>query len=294
MFSGHFVAIVTPFNDGCVDFDSLKKLVDVHVEAKTDGLVLLGTTGERSSLSEEEERQIIKRAIDWSDRQLSVVVGTGCNDTQKSVERTRQAMELGADGCLVVVPYYNKPPVRGIIAHYKSIADVGLPVIAYHHPGRTGVRLNANDLKLIMQIDGVVALKEASGDLELCSELLDYGASLLCGDDHLTLEMMKMGAAGTISVVGNVIPRVWTEMVHACKAGSWDVAEERFKMCRCLLNALNTEVNPIAIKCAMSCLGLCGNELRLPLVTASSDSKKAMQDALLTFDRLDKSVELFS
>ncbi|MCB1117923.1 MAG: dihydrodipicolinate synthase family protein, partial [Chlamydiia bacterium] len=211
---------------------------------------------------------------------------------KKSVERTRRAMELGANGCLVVVPYYNKPPVRGILAHYKAIASVGLPVIAYHHPGRTGVRLNSSEWKEILQIDGVVALKEASGDLGLCQQLLNGGARLLCGDDHLTLEMMQMGAIGTISVVGNVIPSVWTGMVHACKAGNWDVAAEKLDMCHGLLNALNTEVNPIAIKCVMSCLGFCENELRLPLVTAGADSEKAIRDALLTFNRLNKSVEL--
>lgn len=292
MFKGHFVAVVTPFGDGCVDYGALKRLVDMHIEAKTDGLVLLGTTGERSSLSGEEELQVIKRVIEWSDRRLSVVVGTGCNDTQKSVERSRRAMDLGADGCLVVVPYYNKPPVRGIVAHYKAIANVGLPVIAYHHPGRTGVRLGVDDWKCILQIDGVVALKEASGDLNLCQELLDAGANLICGDDHLTLEMMKMGASGTISVVGNVIPGVWTEMVGACKAENWDVAAEKLSMCQGVLEALNIEVNPIAIKCAMSCLGLCENELRLPLVTARCESEKVIQDALLAFDRLDKSVEL--
>ncbi len=292
MFAGHFVAVVTPFRRGHVDYNALKSLVDMHIEAKTGGLVLLGTTGERAALTEEEERQVIERVIKWTDKRSSVVVGSGCNDTQKSVERTQKAMDLGADGCLVVVPYYNKPPIRGIAAHYEAIARVGLPVIAYHHPGRTGLRLSSNEWKQILQIDGVVALKEASGDLGLCQELLKGGVRLLCGDDHLTLEMMKMGAVGTISVIGNVIPGVWTEMVHACKSKNWDVAAEKLDMCQGLLKALSVEVNPIAIKCALSCLGLCEHELRLPLVTASCDSEKAIQDALLTFDCLNKSVEL--
>ena len=291
MFTGHLVALITPFRNGAVDYQALEAILQQHAES-TDGVVLLGTTGERASLTLDEQKNIIQAVVKQVNGCIPVIVGTGCNCTGKSVEMTKVAQSLGADGCLVVIPYYNKPPLRGILAHYAAIAGVGLPVIAYHHPGRTGVRLEVNEWQEVLAIEGVVALKEASGDLELAKTLIDAGTSILCGDDHLTCDMMKMGAAGTISVIGNVIPAHWTKMVHACKAGKIDEAKALFASCQELLEALSAEVNPIPIKCAVHLAGLCENELRLPLVPALQAVQEQISRALLAFNRCDESIEL--
>lgn len=278
MIQGHLVALVTPFRRGILDLKSLESMVLHQISSGVGGLVVLGTTGERAALSEQEQQAAIECVVSAAKERVPIIVNTGCNNTARSCLATKNAQALGADGCLAVVPYYVKPPLRGIIAHYQAISDVGLPVIAYHHPGRTGVRLDAHAWKEILSLPNLVGLKEASGDLELVKALSGY--DVFCGDDCHLVEMIRAGCAGTISVVGNLIPKEWTELVDVCLNKQWAEAERLMGRMQPLLDALNMEVNPISVKAGLEVLGRCSDELRLPLVAAETNIKKALEKAL--------------
>jgi 4-hydroxy-tetrahydrodipicolinate synthase len=282
MFKGSVVAIVTPFTqEGEVDYTAFKELIDWHVFEGTNAIVCCGTTGEAPTLSTEEQVQIFKTALDVSRKRVPIIAGTGTYDTRKTVERTRKAKELGVDACLVVVPYYNRPTPEGCIAHYTEVDKVGLPMIVYHHPGRTGIKLSAQVLAEIAKLSSVVAIKEASGGLELIQEIRQISdISIFSGDDSLALAMMELGAVGVISIVANVIPRAWREMVQSFFEGNQERARELNALYAPVVQAMVLETNPQCVKYAVSLLGKCQPYLRLPLLQPREASKLLILQAL--------------
>lgn len=268
MLSNCYCALISPLSElNTIDLAGLSKLIEWYISCSDVGFIFLGTTGERMGFSEPEANQILEEALATVDKRRSVVVNIGCNNTQASIERAIVAKNLGADAAMAVVPYYNFPPPRGIIAHFEAIAAVGLPIIAYHHPKRTGIFLDIDTLKTISQINGVCAIKEASGSIEYATRLIQsVDVPVFCGDDPLTLQMMEAGAFGTISVVANLIPAEWTKLIDLVLRGDCEKAQEIFLHYQPLLDVLGLEVNPITVKYALSLMRKCAPNLRLPLV----------------------------
>ncbi|MFY7842673.1 MAG: 4-hydroxy-tetrahydrodipicolinate synthase [Rhabdochlamydiaceae bacterium] len=285
MFKGSIVALVTPFDkQGKVDLDSLARLVSYHVEQGTDGILCLGTTGEASTLSEEEREMVIKTVIQQTKKQIPVIAGTGTNSTLQSIEYTKKAQQLGVDACLVVIPYYNKPNAVGCLSHFKEIDKLGLPIMLYHNPARTGIKLSLDSLLSICDLPNVVAVKECSSDLDLVFELTQKTPkTILAGDDSYTLPMMLWGAKGICSVVANLVPKKWKEMVTAYEKNNVCTAKKIMQDVFPLCKALFLESNPQCVKYAMSLLNLCPPYLRLPLVLPSEDNQKKIKKALESY-----------
>lgn len=266
---GSFVAIVTPFKGEEareVDYEALDSLIEFQIQNGTDGIVPAGTTGETPTLSHDEHVNVIRATVKTVNKRAIVIAGTGSNSTAKTVEMTRIAKEAGADAALVVVPYYNKPTQEGMFLHFKAVAEVGLPVVLYNVPGRSGAALTPKTIARLAQIPNIVAIKEASGSLDQVTEIVaSCDLTVLSGDDSLTLPMIAVGAKGVISVVANMVPKETKELVSKALAGDYVEARKLhqtlFKLCRVMF----VESNPIPIKTAMSLLGLCSSTLRLPL-----------------------------
>jgi len=267
MFKGSMVALVSPFNkDGSLDENSLKNLIKWHLDAKTDAIVLSGTTGESPTLLDDEKFKIFEIATSLAKGKTKIIAGTGTYSTQKSKFLTKKAKEIGIDGVLVVVPYYNKPPIEGLIKHYEEIAKENLPIILYHHPGRTGTKISIDSFIKLQQIDQIVAIKEASGNLKLAKELIEKTRfDILSGDDPLTIEMIKLGAKGVISVVANVIPNAFKKINDLCLNGDFEKAQNIFDEHKNLIDSMFLQTNPICVKYALSLLGKCKAHMRLPL-----------------------------
>ncbi len=282
MMHGLFVVLPTPFTaSGEVDLASFEQLVEEQIQADVDGLVICGTTGEAPTLSPEEQRSLIEKTVSVTNGQMPVIVGTGTNDTHKTVFFTQQAKDAGANGCLVILPYYNRPSFPGVVAHFKEIAKVGLPIVIYHHPGRTGLRLQASQLTELCQIPEVVGIKETSADLDLLTDLVSLTSKpIFTGDDSLTLVSMAAGGAGVFSVVGNLIPREWKQMIDLMQQGQLIEAREIFMRFLPLCRALSLESNPICIKYALSVLGKCLPHMRLPLIEPQEATKKKIAETL--------------
>lgn len=284
MFSGSIVALITPFDaKGRVDKRALEKLVAWHIQEGTDGLVCCATTGEGSALSEREKRLVAEVCIQTAKKQIPVIVGTGLSGTELTVRLTEQMAKVGADGCLVVTPPYNKPSQRGCISHFREVAKVGLPVIVYHNPGRAAVRMTAEMIAELGKIPGVVALKESSHDLELIQKLRKLsGIPILSGEDDLTLETIRKGGVGACSVIGNVIPKAWKAVIQWALDGEWKKAETLANHCLQLCRALFLETNPQCVKFAMEWIGKAGGELRLPLVPVGAEIREKIKRAIVS------------
>ncbi|MFI3276374.1 4-hydroxy-tetrahydrodipicolinate synthase [Vibrio sp.] len=286
MFSGSIVALVTPFNaDGEVDFDSLKKLVDHHVAAGSDGLVAVGTTGESSTLTIEEHVKVVNKIVEFADGRIPVIAGTGANATHESVLFSRLLNGSGIAGCLSVTPYYNKPTQEGLYQHYKAIAEVSdVPQILYNVPGRTAVDLLPETVARLAEIENIVALKDATGDLdriaihrELCGE--DF--ILLSGDDLTGLEFVKRGGDGVISVTNNVAAADMATMFKLAKEGKFEEAEAINGRLMPLHKNLFVESNPIPVKWAVHKMGLIAEGgLRLPLTELSEPAQPVVAQAM--------------
>ncbi|CAH6784118.1 4-hydroxy-tetrahydrodipicolinate synthase [Vibrio chagasii] len=286
MFSGSIVALVTPFNaDGEVDFDSLKKLVDHHVAAGSDGLVAVGTTGESSTLTIEEHVKVVNKIVEFADGRIPVIAGTGANATHESVLFSRLLNGSGIAGCLSVTPYYNKPTQEGLYQHYKAIAEVSdVPQILYNVPGRTAVDLLPETVARLSEIENIVALKDATGDLdriaihrELCGE--DF--ILLSGDDLTGLEFVKRGGDGVISVTNNVAAADMATMFKLAKEGKFEEAEAINERLMPLHKNLFVESNPIPVKWAVHKMGLIAEGgLRLPLTELSEPAQPVVAQAM--------------
>ncbi|HUE76053.1 MAG TPA: 4-hydroxy-tetrahydrodipicolinate synthase [Chloroflexota bacterium] len=284
MFSGSLVAMITPFRDGQIDEPRLRDAVEFHVRNGTNGLVPCGTTGESVTMTEEEQLRVISIVVETVAGRLPVVAGTGTNDTAKTIKLTKKARDIGATGALVVTPYYNKPTPEGLFRHYEAIATAtDLPIVMYNVPSRTSVNMLPETVARLARIPTIVGIKEASGSIDQSSQIVASCPSdfvVLSGDDSLTLPIMSVGGVGVISVVANITPRPVSDMVAAFRDGDARRAQrihiELFDLCR----AMFYETNPIPVKTAAGILGLCSDELRLPLCPMSDGNRKKLEEAL--------------
>jgi 4-hydroxy-tetrahydrodipicolinate synthase len=287
VFQGSMVAVVTPFKDGRVDEAKVRELVEFHIKNGTDVLVPCGTTGESPTLSHDEHRRVIELAIQTANKRIPVVAGTGSNSTAEAIDLTRYAKNAGADGALVVLPYYNKPTQQGLIAHCRAIADaVELPLILYNIPGRTGINMLPETLAVLADHPNIVAMKEATGNLEqMTHDIVLCGAKLsfLSGDDTLTLPLMAVGGKGVISVVANIVPRDVADLTRAFLSGDWKRARELHLKLFPLCQAMFCETNPIPVKTAMALMGMIGGELRMPLCPMSEANLSKLKAALRAY-----------
>lgn len=279
---GSLVAIATPFTSTFeVDEKAFSKLVEWHVESGTDALVVCGTTGEAPTLSSEEQNWLVERAVEIAKGKMVILAGTGTNDTKTSVQRTRQAQKAGADGCLVIFPYYNRPSFAGCLAHFREIARVGLPMMIYYHPVRTALKLSVDQLVELSLIQEIVAIKESPGDIELAVEWIGRTSlPYFTGDDSVALSLLAVGASGICSVIANIIPREWKRLSDAAHEGNLFEAREIYNRYFPLCKAIFLESNPIGIKYALSLMGKCAPHLRLPLIEPQESTKKKIREAM--------------
>jgi 4-hydroxy-tetrahydrodipicolinate synthase len=287
MFAGLTVALVTPFKGGEIDWDTLHKLVDWHVEQGTDCLAPVGTTGESPTLDHDEHEKIIAAVVERANKRLKVMPGTGSNSTREAIRLTRFAKKVGADGALMVGPYYNKPTQEGYYLHFKAVAEeVGLPIVLYNIPGRTGSNILPETMARLAELKAVVAVKEATGSLDQASQIAALSnLTILSGDDSLTLPLMSIGGRGVVSVVGNIVPRDMKALVAAFDAGRVGEAQEwhrrLFPLCR---DMLGVATNPIPLKCAMKLLGrIPSGELRSPMNTLDAAGEARVRQTLLGY-----------
>jgi len=285
MFHGSMVALVTPMQaDGTVDNAALDRLVDFHVENGTDAIVAVGTTGESATLDEREHCDVIRRVVQRAARRVPVIAGTGANSTREAIDLTRCAMEAGADACLLVTPYYNKPTQEGLYRHFLAVAEaVPTPQILYNVPGRTAVDMLPETVARLADVSNIIGIKEATGDLargrrilELCGDRLD----LYSGDDATAMELILDGAKGDISVTANVAPRAMHEMCAAALRGDRAEAEAINARLMPLHEKLFLEANPIPVKWALQQMGLIPEGIRLPLTPLAADCQPVLRDAM--------------
>jgi 4-hydroxy-tetrahydrodipicolinate synthase len=282
MFRGSIPALVTPFTkEGTVDFVAFDSLMQWHLEMKSDAIVLCGITGECPTLTLEEHRLIVQRGVQLTKGTIPIIVGTGCASTQLTVHFTQHAKNLGADACLVIVPYCNRPTPEGCLQHYEAVSKVGCPLIVYHHPSRTNVKLPLYSLAEILSLPHVVGVKEGSADLAYTMELSKMtSVPILCGDDILTLGMMGLGAQGVISIVANVIPDEWKTLCALLLKGDFAAGRTLFIRYQSLIEAMILETNPQCVKYALSLLNKCSSTLRLPMVEPREETKKKIEQAV--------------
>lgn len=286
MFKGAIVAIVTPFKDGKVDEETFRGLIEFQIENGTDGIVPCGTTGESSTLSHEEHDRVIAIAIDAAKKRVPVIAGTGSNSTDEALRLTRHACEVGADGALLVCPYYNRPTQEGLYRHYKLIAkSVPIPIIPYNIPGRTGVNMLPETVARLSGISNIVGIKEASGSLKQMQDVIDLcgdNFAVLSGDDFFTLPLLLIGGKGVISVISNVAPADMANMVDAFNAGDISLARQLHDKMIPLIDALFIETNPVPVKAALAMMGKIDDNVRLPLCGMSEVNyaklRKVMSD----------------
>ena len=279
VFKGMASAIVTPMKeDLSVDYDALGRFIDFQIENGINALVVMGTTGENATIEPEEQKEVIRFTVEKTAKRVPVIAGVGTNNTDHVLHNTKNACEVGADALLVVTPYYNKATQNGLIAHFTAIADAStVPLILYNVPGRTGCNLLPATVEKLAEHPNIVGLKEASGNMSQAVELFARCGDKLdiySGEDALTVPMMAMGGAGTISVLSNVVPKEAVAMTDACIAGNYDTAARWQCKLLPLINALFSEVNPIPAKAAVSALGFGADALRLPL-TKMEDATRA-------------------
>lgn len=288
-FAGLTVATITPFKDGKVDEAALKKQVEWHIEQGTNGLCPVGTTGECPTLSHAEHERVIAIVCQQAAGRIKVMAGTGSNSTSEAIELTKYAKSVGADGAMMVAPYYNKPTQEGFYQHYKAVSEaVDIPIILYNIPGRTAKNMEPETIARLGELKNIVAIKEATGLMDQSSRILaESNLTVLSGDDSLTLPIMAMGGSGIVSVVGNIVPRDMLALIQAFNAGNIAEAQQwhhkLFTLCRDLLG-LST--NPIPIKAAMKLLGRDTGELRLPLTPLSAADEKKLVATLTAYGLL--------
>jgi 4-hydroxy-tetrahydrodipicolinate synthase len=284
MFKGVLTALITPFRDGAVDEAALRDLIEWQIESGVDGLVPCGSTGESATLSHAEHERVIKITVEQARKRVPVVAGTGSNATAEAIRLTAAAREMGADGALLISPYYNKPTQDGIYKHYKMIAaSVDLPLIVYNIPGRTASNIAPDTFARMAEIKNVVGVKEASGSMDQVSDMIRLCGdrfAILSGDDALTLPVMALGGRGVISTCSNVVPRQMHELTAAAAAGNFTRARELHYQLLALIRALFIETNPIPVKQALALMGKCANELRLPLVPMTQGAADRLAAAM--------------
>jgi 4-hydroxy-tetrahydrodipicolinate synthase len=290
MFRGTFTALVTPFCDGGIDTSAFEKLIEAQIAAGITGIVAVGTTGESPTLSHEEREQVIRLAVATAKKRGQVLAGTGSNATHHAVTDTKAAEKLGADGALLVAPYYNKPSQEGLFRHFKTIADAtSLPIMLYNIPGRCGVDIVPDTVaRLAKECRNIVSIKEASGSVERVSELrarLPESFTILSGDDSLTLPFMSVGAVGVVSVASNLFPAEICALVHAYQSGDVKSAENLHRKLFPLFKDLFIEPNPVPVKTALGWRGAMSGECRLPLCAMSEANQARLRKSLAEFEQ---------
>ncbi len=288
-FAGVSVAMITPFLNGEVDYSALKKLVDWHIEQGTDCLVPVGTTGEAPTLGHDEHEKVIAAVIEHANKRIKVMAGTGSNSTREAVRLTKFAQKTGANGALMVGPYYNKPTQEGYYQHFKAVTEAtDLPIVLYNIPGRTGSNILPETICRIGELKSVVAVKEATGSLDQASQIAcGSNLTILSGDDSLTLPLMSIGGRGVVSVVGNIVPRDLKALVKAFDDGKIAEAQtwhrKLFPLCRDLLGVAT---NPIPLKTAMKLLGRDRGEFRLPMCAVDAAGEAKIRKTLVEYGLL--------
>jgi 4-hydroxy-tetrahydrodipicolinate synthase len=283
MFTGAMVALITPFQDGEIDFRTLDELIDFHLESGIDGIVPVGTTGESPTLTHSEHKKVIERVVKAVGGEVPVIAGAGSNSTAEAIELAAFSKKVGADATLQVDPYYNKPTQEGFYQHFKAIAEeVDLPIVLYDIPGRCGAGMTPDTIVRLSKIENIVALKEATGSMDHASQVATQcDLTILSGDDSLTLPIASIGGKGVISVVANIVPadvKAMTDLILAgdlVSARKWH--NKLFALCK---NLLSLATNPIPIKAAMSILNLASEEMRLPMVPMEQSKKVILKQTL--------------
>jgi len=285
MFQGSMVALVTPMQEGgAIDEDGLRRLVEFHVEHHSDALVSVGTTGESATLNEQEHCHIIRRTVEMAAGRIPVIAGTGANSTREAIDLTRCAMEAGADACLLVTPYYNKPTQEGLYRHHKAVAEaVPIPQILYNVPGRTAVDMQPETVARLARLENIIGIKEATGSMQRAQDIMDRcGDSLAVysGDDATAMELMLRGGRGNISVTANVAPAAMHDMCAAALAGDRETAQRINDRLNILHSVLFVESNPIPVKWALHLMGLIPPGIRLPLTPLAEIHRETVLQAL--------------
>ena len=279
MFEGSFVALVTPFRDGSVDLAKVEALTRLHLDKGTNGIVPCGTTGEAAALTSNERAQVIRAVLKVAKGKVPVIPGTGTNNTQVTIEFTKMARELGADGALLVTPYYNKPPQEGLYRHFEAVAKaVDIPQIMYNVPSRTAVNLKPETVARLSKLKNIVAIKDASGSVEQITQTLALcDICVFSGDDAMTLPILRLGGKGVISVAANIVP---DKVAELCRLRSQEV-HDRYHP---LFQGLFLETNPIPVKTAMEMMGLIQAEVRLPLCPMSDGGREQLHTLLRSYE----------
>jgi len=295
MFEGSGVALVTPFKNGKIDEENLQTLVEFHVKEGTSTLVPCGTTGESATLTHQEHARVNELVVKAAKGRIKVLAGTGSNSTRETIEMTRHAQKIGADGALLITPYYNKPTPRGLVEHFRAVARaVSLPLVLYNVPGRTGINMiPATVIELARSEKNIVGIKEASTQLDQSTEIvkaLGPSFDVLSGEDSLTLPILSVGGKGVISVAANIVPQDVSALCAAWKKGDVKKARALHHKMFPLIKALFMETNPIPVKSAMAILGMCSDELRLPLVPLNQGNREKLRKALRDHGVLKESV----
>lgn len=283
-FTGSGVALVTPFNENGVDFKVLEELIEFQIKEGTDAIIICGTTGESSTMSSEEHKETIRFTVEKTNKRIPVIAGTGSNNTAHAIEMSKYAESVGADGVLIVTPYYNKTTQKGLVEHYTAIANsISIPVIAYNVPSRTGLNITAATAKELSKVENIVAIKEASGNFSQIAEIAATCGDdlyLYSGNDDQVVPMLSLGAKGVISVSANIIPTDTHKMVMSYINGDIETAKNLQLKAIDLINALFIEVNPIPIKAAMNIKGYNVGKCRLPLTTMSENNLEVLKKAI--------------
>ncbi len=284
MFSGSLVAIVTPFRNGKVDERAFGDLIEWQIANGTNGIVPCGTTGESATLTHDEHHRVIRLTVEVVKGRVPVIAGTGSNSTDEAISLTGHAKEAGADGALLITPYYNKPTQEGLYRHYKAVAEaVDIPLVLYNIPGRTGVNMLPATVARLAAMKNIVGVKEGSGSVQQASDIAQACGdrlTVLAGDDALTLPMMAVGAKGVITVTANIMPKEMSQLVASFQAGRIDEARRIHFLLSPLFAALFFETNPIPVKEAMGMMGKIDPELRLPLCAMSADNRNQLTRVL--------------
>src|SRR5918999_2171605 len=281
MFSGAFTALVTPFRNGEVDVEALEGMVEFQIQNGIHGLVPCGTTGETPAMSESEDRLVIETVVRVANGRVPVIAGTGSNSTDMAIKYTKMAEVAGADGSLQVAPYYNKPTQEGLFRHFAVIAEsTDLPLVLYNIPGRTGVTISAETMARLAEVPNIVGVKDSTLSMNMISDVISLCGEefdVLSGDDPMTLPLIALGGVGVISVASNVAPGAVSDMVRALLAGDWERGRELHYELLPLFRALFIETNPLPVKTAVSLLGLCSDEMRLPLIPMSGENLRVLR-----------------
>jgi 4-hydroxy-tetrahydrodipicolinate synthase len=287
-FQGSIVALVTPFKNGKIDEPKVKELVELHVKSGTDAIVPCGTTGESPTLSHDEHHFMIELTVKAAAGRIPIIAGTGSNSTSEAISLTKHAESVGANGALVVNPYYNKPTQEGLYRHFRAVAEsTSLPILVYNIQGRTAVNIETDTMaRLARDCRNIVGVKEASGSLDQMSQVIlacgpDF--AVISGDDNITLPLLAIGGKGVISVIANIVPRETSDLVHAALDGDWKRAKELHYKLFPLARAAFLETNPIPIKEAMAMAGMLEPEFRLPMCRMGDANRQKLRGILETY-----------